>query len=133
MNIKPQMSADERRFDDLTFAINGCAMDVLNKVGHGFHEKIYENAMAVAFRKRNITFSRQHKFDVHYEGECVGQFIPDFLVNNSVIVELKTIDKITSNEVGQVMNYLKASGLNLGIILNFKYSKLEWKRVVNAL
>jgi len=130
---QPPMNADERRFDELTFAINGCAMDVLNKIGHGFHEKLYENAMAIAFEKRNINFSQQKQLSVAYEDREVGLFIPDFVVNDSVIVELKTIDKITQHETGQVMNYLKASGLNLAIILNFKYAKLEWKRVVNNL
>ncbi len=133
MRIQPPMDADEHRFDELSFAINGCAMDVLNSIGHGFHEKIYENAMAVAFEKRNVSFEQQRCFSVQYEGREVGVFIPDFVVNGSVVVELKTIDKITPHEVGQVMNYLKASGLHLGLILNFKHAKLEWKRVVNAL
>ena len=131
--MKPPMNADERRFDEITFAINGCAMDVLNTVGHGFHEKIYENAMAVAFEKRKISFAQQKQFPVSYDGQEIGVFIPDFVVNENVIVELKTIDKITHHEVGQVMNYLKASDLNLGLILNFKHAKLEWKRVVNNL
>lgn len=131
--LKSPMNADERRYDEITFAINGCAMDVLNTIGHGFHEKVYENAMAVAFQKRNIGFSQQRKFVVTYEGSEVGNFIPDFVVNDTIIVELKTIDSITHHETGQVMNYLKAGKLNLGLILNFKHAKLDWKRVVNAL
>lgn len=127
------MNADERRFDEVSFAINGCAIDVLNSVGHGFHEKIYENALVIALKKRGLIFSQQRQFPISYEDQEVGVFIPDLVVNDSVIIELKTIDKITHHEVGQVMNYLKASSLNLGLILNFKHAKLEWKRVVNNL
>ncbi len=126
----PQMNMDTHGLDELTFKVNGCAMDVLNGVGHGFNEKIYENALAVAFKNKNIQFSQQHPFPIMFEGENVGTFIPDFVVENKVIVELKTIEIIGNNEKGQVLNYLRASGLTLGIILNFKHSKLEWKRVV---
>lgn len=127
--MKPQINTDEHGLNEITFKINGCAMDVINSIGHGFHEKIYENAMALAFEKRGISFSQQQPYNVHFEGQSVGTFIPDFVVENSVIVELKTIDHIGKNEKGQVLNYLRASGLTLGIILNFKNSKLDWQRV----
>lgn len=130
---QPPMNADERRFDELTFAVNGCAMDILNTIGHGFHEKIHENAMTVALQKRNIAFSQQEQFVVMYEKQNVGVFIPDLVINDCIIVELKTMSRITDHEIGQVMNYLKVSALHLGLILNFKHAKLEWKRVVNAL
>lgn len=124
------MSTDEHRLNELTFAINGCAMDVLNVVGHGFHEKIYENAMAVAFENRGITFSQQTQFNIEYEGKNIGVFIPDLVVEDKIIVELKTIDKIGNNEKGQVLNYLKATDLKLGLIINFKNPKLEWQRII---
>ena len=129
MNL-PQMNTDEHRLSELTFAINGCAMNVLNNIGHGFHEKIYENAMVVALKNKGITFTQQAKFDITYQDEVVGTYIPDLLIEDQVIVELKTIDKIGKNEVGQVMNYLHASQLELGLILNFKHAKLEQKRVI---
>lgn len=127
--VKPQINTDEHGLNDITFQINGCAMDVLNAVGHGFHEKIYENALAVAFQKRGLKFNQQTHYDVLYEGQKVGTFVPDFVVENRVIVELKTIDNISGQEKGQVINYLRASGLQLGLILNFKNSKLDWQRV----
>lgn len=127
--IKPQINTDEHGLNEITFKINGCAMDVLNTIGHGFHEKIYENALALAFEKRGLTFSQQRQYEVLFDGRNVGTFIPDFVVEDRIIVELKTIDRIGNNEKGQVLNYLRASGLNLGIILNFKNAKLDWKRV----
>lgn len=129
------MNTDEHRLDDqalndITFKVNGCAMDVLNSIGHGFHEKIYENALAIAFEKKGLRFSQQHQFEIQYAGRNVGVFIPDFVVEDRVIIELKTIDRIGENEKGQVLNYLKASGLSLGLVLNFKNPKLDVKRVV---
>jgi len=105
-------------------------MDVLNSIGHGFHEKIYENALCVAFKKRGLQYSQQSKFDLFYGGAVIGTFIPDLVVENKIIVELKTIDKIGQNEKGQVLNYLKATNLTLGLILNFKNAKLEWQRII---
>lgn len=126
------MNTDEHRLSELTFAINGCAMNVLNNIGHGFHEKIYENAMAVALKNKGLNFSQQTKFDIRYQGEVVGAYIPDLIVENQVIVELKAIDQIGNHETGQVLNYLHACDLQLGLILNFKHSKLQQKRVIST-
>ncbi|MCB1720578.1 MAG: GxxExxY protein [Rhodospirillales bacterium] len=115
---------------DEVYQITGCAMSVLNELGHGFAEKVYENALAVEFGLKDIPFSQQPGFEVHYKSQNVGLYVPDFIVFGKVIVELKTIDKIGSNEQGQVLNYLKATGLNVGLILNFKHSKLDWKRII---
>lgn len=127
--LEPQMNTDEHRLNELTFKINGCAMDVMNAVGHGYHEKIYENGLAVAFEKRGILYTRQAQYPIMFEGQNIGTFIPDFVVENQVIIELKTIDTIGNNEKGQVLNYLRASKLSMGLILNFKHPKLEWKRI----
>ena len=105
-------------------------MDVLNNVGNGFHEKIYENAMAIALRNAGLEYAQQKSYSVSYEGCHVGTFVPDFVVEDKIILELKVIDQIGNNEKGQVLNYLRASGLKLGIILNFKNAKLEWQRVI---
>lgn len=113
---------------DEAYDIAGAAMSVLNVLGHGFNEKVYENAFAVQLKKMGIPFQQQQHFDVVYESVVVGYYVPDFIVND-LIVEIKTIDKIGSNEIGQVLNYLKVTNLKAGIILNFKNSKLEWKRV----
>lgn len=126
---EPQINTDEQKLNEITFKVNGCAMDVLNAIGHGFHEKIYENALAVAFKKRGLIFSQQRSFDVMFEDINVGTFVPDFIVENHVIVELKVIDKIGKHEVGQILNYLRVTKAKYGLILNFKNPKLDWYRV----
>ncbi len=135
--MEPQMNADTRRlskidypYQDLTFAINGCAMSVLNEIGHGFHEKIYEKALALALDSKGLKYEQQKAYNILFQGEVVGTFIPDFVIENKIIVELKTIDHIGNNEKGQVLNYLRASNLGLGLIFNFKNQKLEWQRLV---
>lgn len=110
--------------------IVGCAFEVLNGIGHGQNEKIYENALVVEFRLRSIDLDQQRKFEVSYKGEVVGEFRPDLIVMKQVIVETKTIDKITDHERGQMINYLRIARLRVGLILNFKHARLEWERIV---
>ena len=115
---------------ELTHAIIGCAMDVLNILGHGLIEKPYENALIVELGLRGIALSQQQRFEVVYKGVVVGQYIPDLIVDREVIVDTKVVDRITDHELGQMLNYLKVARLHVGIILNFKHATLEWKRVV---
>ncbi len=100
-----------------TEAILGCAFDVLNEVAHGLHEKIYENSLTVAFLIQNISFDQQRRFPVLFKGRQVGEFIPDLVVFDAVVVDPKVIDHITDHERGQMLNYLritkKWSGLKL--------------------
>ena len=112
------------------FQIVGAAIEVLNHVGHGFHEKPYENALVVEFRLRMIPCEQQKSFDLTYKGCKVGEFIPDLIAFNAVIVDTKTIDRITDFERGQMLNYLRITKLRVGVILNFKNPKLEWERLV---
>lgn len=112
------------------YQVVGCAMEVLNTLGHGLLEKPYENALAVEFGLKNIPFSQQQVFDVLYKDVKVGEYIPDLIAFDELIVEMKTIDRIGDNERGQVINYLKITGLRVGVILNFKHAKLEWERIV---
>ncbi len=113
-----------------TGRIIGCAMEVLNSLGHGLLEKPYENALVVEFGLQKISFQQQPRFDVNYKGVKVGEYVPDLIVFNQVVVDTKNIEKITDHEVGQLLNYLKITELKVGLILNFKRAKLEWKRVV---
>lgn len=112
------------------FAVVSCAMEVLNALGHGLIEKPYENALVVEFGLREIAFRQQARFDVRYKGICVGKFIPDLIAFDRIIVDTKVIEAITNHELGQMMNYLKVTGLKIGVILNFRRPRLEWKRVV---
>ena len=110
--------------------IVGCAMEVLNHLGPGLLEKPYENALAVEFALQNVSFQQQPRFKVQYKNVNVGEYIPDLICFDQVVVDTKTIDKISAHEIGQMRNYLKITDLKVGLIFNFKQARLEWKRVV---
>ena len=112
------------------FEIVGSAMAVLNELGHGFHEKPYENALIVEFRLKGIPFNQQPSYEILYKGNNVGLFIPDLIVFGTVVVDTKVIDRITDLERGQMLNYLKITKLRVGVIVNFKHATLEWERLV---
>jgi GxxExxY protein len=114
---------------DEVFRVVGCAMEVLNTLGHGLVEKPYENALVVEFLLRNIPFRQQPSFDVLYKGHKIGLFVPDLIAFDSLVVATKVIDQITDHERGLMLNYLRITGLRVGVILNFKHSKLEWQRI----
>ncbi len=112
------------------YQVVGAAIDVVNGLGHGLHERPYENALAVEFGLRGIPWLQQPRFDVLYKGVKVGEYVPDLIAFNAVVVDMKVIDAITGHERGQMLNYLKITGLTVGVILNFKRRKLEWERIV---
>jgi GxxExxY protein len=103
---------------------------VLNEIGHGLNEKIYENSLVVLFKLNDIAFDQQPRFPVSFRGAEVGEFIPDLIVFGSVIVDPKVIDRITDHERGKMLNYLRVAKLRVGLILNFKHARLEWERIV---
>ena len=113
-----------------TEKIIGFAFDVLNELGHGLKEKIYENSLTILFKSNGITFDQQRRFAVLFRGVEVGEFIPDLIVFGSVIVDTEVIDRITDHERGQMLNYLRITKHRVGSILNFKNSRLEFERVV---
>jgi len=113
-----------------TERIIGFAFDILNEVGHGLHEKIYENSLVVLFKLNGIAFDQQRRFPVLFRGVEVGEFVPDLIAFGSVIVDTKVIDRITDHERGKMLNYLRITKLRVGLILNFKHARLEWERVV---
>ncbi|MBE0541614.1 MAG: GxxExxY protein [Verrucomicrobia bacterium] len=115
---------------DEVFRIVGCAMEVLNELGHGLHEKPYENALVVEFGLRGMPLVQQQRFDVLYKTVKVGEYVPDLIAFNAVVVDAKVIDAITDHERGQMLNYLRITGHKAGVILNFKRAKLEWERIV---
>ena len=112
------------------FEIVGCAMEVLNTLGHGLLEKPYENALVVEFGLRGIPFAQQPRFNVRYKDVVVGEYVPDLIAYEQVVVDTKVIERIGDHEIGQMINYLKITALAVGLILNFGHAKLEWKRVV---
>jgi len=127
------MDTNENRnllFKQEVFQIVGCAFEVLNQLGHGLYEKPYENALVVEFEAQKIPFRQQPAYDIIYKGRNVGLFVPDLIAFDAVVVDAKTIVRITDVERGQMLNYLRITKLRVGVILNFKHPKLEWERVV---
>lgn len=120
----------EKIHSEETYEIIGCAMRVHNTLGHGFHEKAYENALVVEFKKNSIPFKQQPNYPILYEGETVAEFRPDIVVFDKIVVDTKTIDRITDRERGQILNYLKVTGLKVGLVINFKHPKLDWDRKI---
>ena len=120
----------DKNINDLAYQIVGCAMEVINELGHGLREKTYEKALIVEFKRNNFLFSQQKIYRVYYKKVHIDDYIPDLLVNDELIVEIKVVENICDEHIGQVINYLKISGCSLGLILNFKHPKLEWKRVI---
>ena len=117
-------------FKNEVYQIVGRAIEVLNDLGHGLHEKTYENALVVEFRLRNIPYTQQPRYPVLYKQVEVGEYVPDLIAFGAVVVDAKVIDAITDHERGQMLNYLRITGLKVGVILNFKRAKLEWERFI---
>jgi GxxExxY protein len=115
---------------DLVYQVVGCAMEVINELGHGLREKTYEKGLIVEFQRTDIFFSQQKVYEVYYKNVHIDDYIPDLLVKDELIVEIKVAERICDEHIGQVINYLKISRCSLGLILNFKHPKLEWKRVI---
>lgn len=126
------MDTDEHGFlyQGETHQIIGCAFEVLNTLGSGLLEKPYENALVVEFGLKNIPCKQQARFPVMYKDVNVGEYIPDLIVFDKIIVDTKVIDEIGNNEKAQIINYLKITGLRVGLLLNFKHPKLEYERII---
>ena len=109
--------------------IIGCAMEVLNTLGHGLLEKPYEHALTVEFRLKGVPFQQQPRYQVTYKGHEVGCFVPDLIVYERIVVDTKVVEQLGNVERGQMLNYLKITGLDMGLLLNFRHPRLEWRRV----
>lgn len=119
--------------NSITERIIGCAFSVFNTLKSGFLEKVYENALVIELKEMGLIVDQQKPIKVYYKNQSVGDYFADLLVDEKVIVELKAIKQIDSIHISQVLNYLNASGLKCGLILNFGKTKLEIKRVVNGI
>lgn len=115
---------------DLVYQIVGCAVRVHSEVGRGLREKTYERALCIELQHSGLAFSQQTSYPVLYRGVLVDEYIPDLVVECRVLVDTKTIERITDVERGQMLNYLRVTGFKVGLIINFKHGSLEWERVV---
>ncbi len=130
MNANPLNDGAREHLNQISEKIIGAAYTVLNDLGCGFLEKVYENALSHELRKQGMIAMQQPELLVHYDGVVVGVYRPDILVGSSIIVDVKTVKAIGDAELAQVLNYLKATGLRVALVLNFSKPKLEIKRVV---
>ena len=124
------MDTTENVESDLVYQVVGCAMAVLNELGHGLREKTYERALCVELNIQGIRFSAQEKHPVIYKGHHIDEYVPDLEIPGRLIIEAKTVDRIIDDHLGQALNYLKVTGIETAVILNFAHATLEWKKVV---
>lgn len=117
--------------NELTEIIIGCCYEVYNSLGYGFLEKVYENALCVELKQKKIQVEQQKKLTVFYKEEIVGEYIADLVVDDRVVVELKAAKEICNSHKSQLINYLKATNIKVGLLLNFSPSKVEVRRYAN--
>lgn len=116
--------------EELSEDIIGAAMKVLNALRPGLDEKLYENALLIELIRRGHRVDQQKCFPVHYESQLIGTLVPDLIVDDLVIVDPKVVSAFTDTHLAQMTGYLAITNLRLALLLNFKSSKLEWKRIV---
>lgn len=122
---------NEIMYKELSYQIVGIAMEVHNQLGFGFLEKVYENSLYILLKKNGIKVEKQYPIEVVFENEIVGEYIADLIVENRIIIELKTCSSLVDSHKAQVLNYLKATNIKLGILINFGTERLQYKRVIN--
>lgn len=116
--------------NDLTYAIRGAIFEVNKVLGPGFLEKVYEEALLSELRGRDLKAESQVPIEVSYKGKVVGEYFADILVEDKVIIEIKTAENIDKVHQAQLLNYMKATGIKVGLLVNFRHSKAEIKRMV---
>lgn len=121
---------DQHGLNELTYRINGAVFEVQKILGGGFLEKVYENALLVELRNQGLNAKNQVPLKVHYKNTLVGEYIVDILVEDQIILELKAMESIQKINEAQLINYLKATGKKIGLIVNFKHPKAEIRRLV---
>ncbi len=115
---------------ELTEQVIGAAMQVLNELKPGLDEKIYENALAIELCHQGHEVEQQKRYPVTYKGQLVGTLIPDMIVNNLIVVDPKVVTAFNENHMAQMIGYLAKTRLDLALLLNFKFARLDWQRVV---
>ena len=117
--------------EELTYKINGAVFEVNRILGHGFLEKVYENALAHELRKAGLQVQQQHGITVYYDGVAVGEYTADLLVEGVLLLELKAVKDLDDIHLAQCLNYLKATNLRLCLLMNFAKPKIEIRRIIN--
>jgi GxxExxY protein len=126
------MIKEEYKYSELTSKIIGCAMAVHRGLGNGFQEVIYQRALKIEMADNGIAFSREHEMPIYYKNQQIGKRRVDFLVDDTVSVELKAVIKLEDAHFAQAINYLEAYDLEVGLLINFGAKSLEFKRLLNG-
>ena len=124
------MNADKNFLDALSDKVLGAVFEVSNTLGAGFLEKVYQRALLRELGLRGVRAVSEVSFPVMYKGHSVGEYFADILVDESLVVELKCADRLAHEHTAQCLNYLRASGLTVCVLVNFQRPKVEWKRIV---
>lgn len=124
---------DIAQINELSHRVLGAAIKVHKALGPGFTERIYANAVAYEFEEQQVQFTREHVIKVKYEGKSVGDHRLDFLIEDELVLEIKSVYEINNFHMAQILSYLRATNKKLGLILNFSRPKLQIKRVANGL
>lgn len=122
---------NEFLYKDLTYKIIGCCMEVHKELGKGFGEIIYGDALEIEFKNQNINYSREKRYKIIYKGNILPHYYKaDFVIGNKIILEIKAIEALTSSHIKQTLNYLAASKLKIGLLINFGEDRLSYKRLI---
>ena len=116
--------------EEITEKIIGAAMTVLNELRPGLDEKLYENALVLELAEMGLRADQQRQFTVRYKGHVIGKLIPDLIVDDLVVVDAKVAESFNDSHIAQILGYLAITDRRVGLLLNFKYSTLKWKRLV---
>ena len=130
--MDPQITTNETKLNELSEKIIGAAFEVSNILGVGFLEKVYENALNVELKLRGLQAQQQAPLKVYYKDELVGDYFADILVEDQIIIELKTVKEFDDIHIAQCLNYLKITGLKLCLLINFSKSRIDIKRIVRG-
>ncbi len=116
--------------DEITYIINGAIFEVNRELGGGFLEKVYENSLMIELTNKGLKAENQVQVEVRYKGMHVGEYYPDIVVENSVIIEIKAIESLQKIHEAQILNYLKATGYKVGFLVNFRYPRADIRRFI---
>lgn len=115
---------------EITEQVIGAAFEVSNQLKPGLDEKLYENALLIELTDRGLGIEQQRSYPVHYKSHFIGKLIPDLIVEQAVVVDTKVVKAFTDTHIAQILGYLNITGLRVGLLLNFAFVKVEWKRIV---
>lgn len=124
------MHTNKHEFDALVETIVGAVYEVSNVLGCGFLEKLYERALLQELAMRGLAVQSRVPFPVAYKGQPIGDYFADLVVESKIIVELKCVERLSNEHMAQCINYLKASGVRIALLVNFQRPKVEWRRII---